>query len=104
MSDGNEKSDDFNILEEIKRKLYEGLPGEINDAKIGDLLKVIELKNKLAATGVAERKFWLMIDELRRENLASGSRLSGSKAPKTKTVRRKKLNIVEKESDFLERI
>jgi hypothetical protein len=98
MSDVNEKSDDFNLLEELKQKLYHQLPPDLNGYKIGDLLKVIELKNKLAATGTAERKFWLMIDELRRENLAIQSRLPGMKATKTKTARRKKSNAIEKET------
>ncbi|MEW5923764.1 MAG: hypothetical protein AB1746_07240 [Candidatus Zixiibacteriota bacterium] len=63
----DKKMSDLEMLEDLKHKIHEGL--EKKGYKVGDLLKVIEMKNKLSVTGKAEKKFWNMIDELRQETL-----------------------------------
>jgi len=40
------------------------------DGKVGDLIKMIELKRKLAPADSDQRKFWRMIDDIRREKLS----------------------------------
>ncbi|PKK83431.1 MAG: hypothetical protein CVT49_08405 [candidate division Zixibacteria bacterium HGW-Zixibacteria-1] len=73
---------DLEMLEDLKQKIHKGLNYE--SVKIGDLLKVIDMKNKLSVTGKAEKKFWDMIDELRRETLPGGSKPAKKKQKRTK--------------------
>lgn len=82
----DKKLSDLEMLEKIRQKVYEGLQKEgpqKEGYKIGDLLKVIEMKNKLSVTGKAEKKFWDMIDELRQETLPNGKK-SGKTRKKDK--------------------
>jgi hypothetical protein len=72
---------DLDILEEIKQKLYNKILNDKSQPKVGDLLKVIEMKNKLSVAGRGEKKFWEMIDKIRREELSSAE---GTKARKSK--------------------
>jgi hypothetical protein len=64
--------DDLSIVENILQKLYELFNTQPSEVKVGDILKVIELKHKLIVTGHAERKFWSMIEQVRQEQLNSG--------------------------------
>lgn len=74
----DKKLSDLEMLEDLKQKIHKGLKEK--DFKVGDLLKVIEMKNKLSVTGKAEKKFWDMIDELRQETLPKNKK--GGKAKK----------------------
>lgn len=73
---------DLEMLEDLKQKIHKGL--KYKSVKIGDLLKVIDMKNKLSVTGKAEKKFWDMIDELRRETLPGGAKPAKKKQKRTK--------------------
>jgi hypothetical protein len=73
--------DDLEILEDLKEKLYGAILNDTPLPKVGDLLKVIEMKNKLSVTAKAEKKFWDMIDEIRKEEL-SGKKRSVSRKSK----------------------
>ena len=63
--------DDLEILEDLKNRLYQAIINDEPIPKVGDLLKVIEMKNKLSVSGKAEKKFWEMIDRIRRKELAN---------------------------------
>ena len=52
-------------------------------SKVGDLLKVIELKRKLSVEGKGEKKFWDMVNKLRQEELSKPKK-SASAKKKTK--------------------
>jgi hypothetical protein len=80
-SDKAEGLDDIVILEELKMKIYNDLNGDKPTMKVGDLLKIIELKNKLSISGRAEKKFWKMVNQIRREGLTR---------PKKKSVKQSK--------------
>jgi len=77
---------DLEIIEDLKKSLYDDFKNEKKrkDVKIGDILKVIEMKSKLSVAGKAEKKFWEMIDELRRETLGDKrkARTTGKKKSK----------------------
>jgi len=68
--DTNCKLDDLEILEDLKNMIYEAIKGNESQPKVGDLLKVIELKRKLAVSGKAEKKFWDMINSIRKDELS----------------------------------
>ncbi|MFH2036804.1 MAG: hypothetical protein ABIJ45_10410 [Candidatus Zixiibacteriota bacterium] len=79
----NIKLSDVEILEKVRNKLFETFENENNNAKVGDLLKVIELKNKLSISGQAEKEFWALIDEVRQKGLSSRTTSkTKKKAPK----------------------
>ncbi|UCD94067.1 MAG: hypothetical protein JSU69_09895 [Candidatus Zixiibacteriota bacterium] len=76
----NKALDDLEILERLKNKIYKAIDKTETSPKVGDLLKVIEMKSKLSVTGKAEKKFWEMINKIREEKLSD----------KTKSRRRKR--------------
>jgi hypothetical protein len=75
---------DLEILEYIKNELFHEFMENKTNVKVGDLLKVIEMKNKLSVTGKAEKKFWEMINKIREEELSGKAkkRAKKSRTPK----------------------
>ncbi|HHI02899.1 MAG TPA: hypothetical protein ENL22_05215 [candidate division Zixibacteria bacterium] len=65
-----ESIDDLDILEDLKTRLYDAIKNDDSKTKVGDLLKIIELKRKLSVAGKGEKKFWAMVDKLRQEELS----------------------------------
>ncbi len=84
-SDGQDekKTDDLDILEDLKKRIYDAIKNGTPQPKVGDLLKVIELKRKLSVEGKGEKKFWDMVNKLRKEELTE-SKKSGPAKKKTK--------------------
>ncbi len=82
MCDG-ERLDDLEMLDEIRNELYKKIKNEMEKPKVGDLLRVIEMKQKLSVEGKGEKKFWEMVNRIRTEEL--------NKA-KTKKTRRGKVS------------
>lgn len=70
---------DLEILEELKVLIYNAIKNNKQPSKVGDLLKIIEMKNKLSISGKAEKKFWDMINQVREKEL---SRKKTSKSKK----------------------
>ena len=62
--------DDLEILEVLKDRLYRAIMQNQPLPKLGDLLKVIDMKNKLSVSGKVEKKFWEMIDKIREQELS----------------------------------
>lgn len=61
--------DDLKILESVKTKLYEAFKKGEALPKVGELLKVIEMKKKLSVEGKGEKQFWEMINRIRTDEL-----------------------------------
>jgi len=82
MSKANNKKtgqlSDTDILQHLRDRLFDAIKDTTKKTKVGDLLKVIELKRKLSVTGKSERAFWDMINDLRKKELP-GARGSNSK-------------------------
>ena len=77
-----EQHNDLEILEFIENELFKRFKNKNSKVKVGDLLKVIEMKNKLSVTGKAEKKFWEMINKIREEELSDkGKRVTGKRKP-----------------------
>ena len=65
------------ILDDLIAKSYKTIssePKKLN--KVGELLKMIKERRELTPTDVEQKKFWQMINKIRRETLGQ---------PKTKT-------------------
>jgi len=62
------------ILDDLIKRYYERLLEDIDEnLKPGDLLKMIELRHKLAPSGPEQAKFWAMLSKIRRDSLKNGS-------------------------------
>jgi hypothetical protein len=57
------------MLDDLKNNIAKQIKSGTIKAKVGDLLKIIELQNKLSIDSSAEDKFWEMIEKLRQEEL-----------------------------------
>ena len=72
------------MLDELIRMFYEVLKErEGVDAKIGDFMKMIELRRKLAPGDDDQKEFWKMIDEIRRSRSDEGK---ANRKPKKRTA------------------
>ena len=60
---------DLRLLELLINKFIEKLEKNGFEPKVQDALKAIQLKQKLAQTSEAERIFWELIDQLKKEEL-----------------------------------
>ena len=66
---GNRQISDLRPLEMLISKFIEKLEKNGFEPKVQDALKAIQLKQKLAQTSEAEKIFWELIDQLRKEEL-----------------------------------
>lgn len=60
---------DLDILELIIREFLRELKKSGKEVEVRDLIKVLQIKQKLAPQGEGEKIFWQLIDELRDEEL-----------------------------------
>ncbi|UCB53088.1 MAG: hypothetical protein JSV10_03115 [Candidatus Zixiibacteriota bacterium] len=60
---------DLRLLELLISKFIEKLEKNGFEPKVQDALKAIQLKQKLAQTSEAEKIFWELIDQLKKEEL-----------------------------------
>ena len=66
----DEKPRDIQILDNLIERFYKEVNDEtIKGMKLGDLLKMIEIRRKLLPGGKDQKEFWKMIDNIRRESL-----------------------------------
>lgn len=63
---------DLRLLELLISKFIEKLEKNGFEPKAQDALKAIQLKQKLAQTSEAEKIFWELIDQLKKEELGQG--------------------------------
>lgn len=71
--------DDIGMLDDLIGKLYRSLCIKLGKSgKLGDLLKMIELRRKLAPQDSAQRAFWEMMNRIREESLPHGHGYSKS--------------------------
>jgi hypothetical protein len=65
------KLNDLEMLDCLIENTYKELEQSIKEnAKLGDFLKMIEMRHKLAPQKSAQNEFWKMLDRIREENLA----------------------------------
>jgi hypothetical protein len=67
------------LIEECYKELCTSLKGK---AKLGDFIKMMELRRKLAPSDSAQREFWQMLERIRSETLPAKeeSKLNSRKA------------------------
>jgi hypothetical protein len=58
------------MLDDLIRRCYGELLKSIQEkAKLGDFLKMVELRRKLAPGDSDQKQFWKMLEKIRRETL-----------------------------------
>jgi hypothetical protein len=68
--DGTQPESSLDMLDQLIEEHYNGLKGKIGQsAKIGDFIKMIDLRRKLAPADVDHREFWSMLEKIRQETL-----------------------------------
>ena len=73
-------TESLEILDDLIKRYYERLLIDIEiKLKPGDLIKMIELRNKLASKGEDQQKFWAMLSKIRRAALKSETSNSHAK-------------------------
>lgn len=60
---------DLDMLDKIRNELYNKLIKQMENPKVGELLRVIEMKQKISVEGKGEKKFWEMVNKIRTEEL-----------------------------------
>ena len=73
------KKSDLELLEGLIKKFFEKLEKNGFEPKAQDVIRAIQLKQKLTQASEAEKIFWGMIDELREEGL--GKTMMDKKCP-----------------------
>lgn len=80
-------ANDITILDELIQKYGRVLMRRSDDeVKIGEFIKMIELRRKLTPAESDQKKFWRMLDDIRREEMGHKPQT----AEITKAVSRKK--------------
>jgi hypothetical protein len=65
--------DNLQMLDKlIERYFAELMKTKKVNAKLGDLIKMIDLRRKLAPDDADQKQFWRMLDKIRKEALPSG--------------------------------
>jgi hypothetical protein len=83
--------DDLGMLDNLIRRSYkELLETKKESAKLGDLIKMIELRRKLAPGDADQQEFWKMLEQIRREALQAGDTKRPRQSKKTTTKTTKK--------------
>jgi hypothetical protein len=62
-------SGDLDLVEQLIDRARRELEGAELNVKLADLVRLLEFKSKLQPAVDAERAFWSMIDQMRREEL-----------------------------------
>lgn len=60
------------LFQLYRDKFWEALKASKIAMKVGDLVKMIELQQKLATSKGAQEQFWELIEQLRQEELKDG--------------------------------
>lgn len=73
-SPANEPQTDLHLLDDLLREVYQRLTdGKMESPKIGDFIKMIELRRKLTPQDATQKELWAALEKVRRDVLASRS-------------------------------
>ncbi len=68
--DEEDFSEAIALLDDLIVRYYRQIRNNMDEnPKLGDFLKMIELRRKVSPSNAEQRKFWQMLDEIRKEEL-----------------------------------
>jgi len=75
--------EDLSMLDDLIKRCYRELLRSVEEnAKLGDFIKMIELRRKIAPDDSNQKKFWTMLEKVRRETLPVDRKTSPKKNEK----------------------
>lgn len=75
--------ENLRMLDELIKRCYRELLKSIEEnAKLGDFIKMVELRRKIAPSDTDQKKFWCMLEEIRKETEKRKSTPTGAKKGK----------------------
>lgn len=78
--------EDLSMLDDLIKRCYRELLKSVEEnAKLGDFIKMIELRRKIAPDDSNQKKFWTMLEKIRRETLPIDRKTSPGKDKKEKS-------------------
>ncbi len=82
---------DVVMLDDLIKACYKQLVDKMaKDAKLGDFLKMVEMRAKMFRSESEQAEFWKMLDKVRAETLAgNGSKKQTAPSPKKSKIVRK---------------
>ena len=91
-SQEKEKAYEIVVLDDLIGKAFKALDNEMEkNPKLGDLLKMIELRRKLLPNEEDQKQFWASLERIRQKNLADKETGTSEKLnARKKTTRRRK--------------
>jgi hypothetical protein len=60
---------DMDIIKRLKDDFMKSNEGKVIPVKVGEILKILEIQQKIAKSEDAQKELWKIIDQLRREVL-----------------------------------
>lgn len=68
--EGEKFPDNLSMLDDLIRRYYRELLKTVDEhVKLGDFIKMIELRRKLAPGDSEQKQFWKMLEKIRQETL-----------------------------------
>ena len=78
----------LDVLDSLIMATYEKMLERMEkNPKLGELIKMIELRHKLTPEGAEQEKFWKKLDDLRRESLGGKTTKRNARKPKAANKR-----------------
>ena len=75
--------EDLSMLDDLIKRCYRELLRSVEEnAKLGDFIKMIELRRKIAPDDSNQKKFWTMLEKVRRETLPVDRKTTAKKTKK----------------------
>jgi len=76
----------LSLLDELISSHYERLKTALEESppKLGDWLKMLEMRLKLTPTGAGHKRFWQMLEEIRKSTVDARTGKRGSKRSRPK--------------------
>ena len=72
---------DLEMVEDLLDRCWREVGASELNAKMADIVRLLEFKNKLRATADAERTFWALINHIRQEELSDFGLLALPESP-----------------------
>lgn len=66
------RSEDLKLLDDLIRRCYRTVTRQLDEStKLGDMLKMIELRRKLTPDDSSQKELWKLLEQVRRDALGA---------------------------------
>jgi hypothetical protein len=76
-------SEDLSMLDDLIKRCYQELLKSFKEnVKLGDFIRMIEMRRKLAPSDTDQKKFWSMLEKIRQKTLGKAEGNTGKRTRK----------------------